>query len=93
MRFKWSQLVAQTILLSLFVAMFFSQVDAHGGNVESDLKEARDALLKQRSDLESLIDRKAGQVSNLQSEIDRLRVYLKDTDNALSNVDSALKGR
>ncbi len=96
MRGKRSQLTrwtSQFLFLSLLAALFVSSVNAYTDKVENELKSARDALKKQQSDLESLINNKATQVDKLQSEIDRLKVYLKDTDRALENVDSALKGR
>lgn len=96
MSMKKSQLATWTslfLLLSVFTTQFISKVNAHSSGVESDLKSTRDALAKQRSDLEDLIDKKATQVANLQSDIDRLRAYLRDTDHALSNVDAALRGR
>jgi len=85
----WTNL---SFLLSLFTIIFLSGVNAFSSGVESDLKETRAALIKQRSDLEGLIDRKSGQISSLQADVDRLRAYLKDTDHALSSVDAALRG-
>lgn len=82
-----------TLALPVLVSCLLTAVDAYTSAVESDLKSTRDALLKQRSDIEETIDKKAGQVANLQSEIDRLRAYLRDTDHALTSVDSALRGR
>ncbi len=93
MSIKKSQLAAWTGLFLLLSVLFITRVNAHSSGVESDLKSTRDALVKQRSDLEEAIDRKATQVANLQSDIDRLRAYLRDTDHALSNVDAALRGR
>lgn len=93
MSIKKSQLAAWTGLFLLLSVLFITRVNAHSSGVESDLKNTRDALVKQRSDLEEAIDRKATQVANLQTDIDRLRAYLRDTDHALSNVDAALRGR
>ncbi len=93
---KKSQLMAWTGLLMLFVALTsisLSGVNAYTSAVESDLKSTRDALLKQRSDIEEMIDKKNSQIANLQSDIDRLRAYLRDTDHALTSVDAALRGR
>ncbi|MCW5823177.1 MAG: hypothetical protein KIT34_10265 [Cyanobacteria bacterium TGS_CYA1] len=93
---KKSQLIAWTgfsLLLSVFITFSLSSVNAHSSGVESDLKSTRDALLRQRADIEEAIDKKAGQVASLQSEMDRLRAYLRDTDHALSSVDAALRGR
>lgn len=93
MSIKKAQLAVWTGLFLFLSVLFISKVNAHSSGVESDLKSTRDALVKQRSDLEEAIDRKATQVATLQSDIDRLRAYLRDTDHALSNVDAALRGR
>lgn len=96
MRAKRSQLLAWTgfsLMLSVLFTSLLTGVNAHSSGVESDLKSTRDALIKQRADIEEAIDKKAGQVANIQSEIDRLRAYLRDTDHALSSVDAALRGR
>lgn len=93
---KKSQLMAWigfSLLLSVLATFSLTGVNAHSSGVESDLKSTRDALIRQRADIEEAIDKKAGQVANLQSEIDRLRAYLRDTDHALSSVDAALRGR
>ncbi len=93
---KKAQLLAWTsfsLILSVLISCLIPGVNAHSSSVEADLKSTRDALIKQRSDLEEAIDRKASQVTTLQTDIDRLRAYLKDTDHALSNVDAALRGR
>jgi 3-methyladenine DNA glycosylase Tag len=65
---------------------------AYDSHVEGNLKYSRDALLKQRSEIEAVCDRKAAQVAQLQSEIDRFHQYLEDTDRSLRNIDSALRG-
>lgn len=93
---KKAQLLAWTsfsLILSVFITSTLSGVNAHSSIVESDLKSTRDALIRQRADLEGAIDRKTGQINTLQTDIDRLKAYLKDTDHALSNVDAALRGR
>lgn len=93
---KKSQLMAWIGLSMLLIALTsisLSGVNAHSSGVESDLKSTRDALIRQRADIEEAIDKKATQVANLQSDIDRLRAYLRDTDHALSSVDAALRGR
>lgn len=93
---KKAQLLAWSsfsLILSVFISSLIQGVNAHSSIVESDLKSTRDALVKQRADIEEAIDRKASQVAGLQADIDRLRAYLRDTDHALSNVDAALRGR
>ncbi len=93
---KKAQLLAWTsfsLILSVFISCLIPGVNAHSSSVEADLKSTRDALIKQRADIEEAIDRKAGQVASLQADIDRLRAYLRDTDHALTNVDAALRGR
>lgn len=96
MDYKKAQLLTWTcfsLILPVFSTSFLTAVNAHTSRVESDLKSTRDALIKQRADIEEAIDRKASQVTSLQAEIDRLRAYLRDTDHALSSVDAALRGR
>jgi hypothetical protein len=78
--------------LGLLSTMLFQKVIAFDPHVSADLNYSRNALLKQRSELEGACEMKAQQITQLQSDIDRLHTYLKDTDRALSNIDIALRG-
>jgi len=78
--------------LCLLSTLLWQRAVAYDSQVEGNLKYSRDALLKQRSEIEAACDRKAAQVAQLQSEIDRFHRYLQDTDRSLRNIDSALGG-
>jgi hypothetical protein len=70
----------------------FQAARAYDIGVEADLKYSRDALLKQRGEIQLAVARKTAQIAESQSEVDRLQAYLQDTDRALRNVDLALRG-
>ncbi len=72
--------------------MLLQHVLAYDSQVQADLKYSRDALLKQRAEIEAACDSRLSQIAQLEQEIVRLRAYLKDIDRALQNIDHALKG-
>ncbi|MDR3612737.1 MAG: hypothetical protein P4L53_04170 [Candidatus Obscuribacterales bacterium] len=85
-------LVLTTCSVCLLSSLIVQKVFAYDPQVEGDLNYSRNALLKQRSEIELACDRKMSQVAQLQNEIDRLHKYLEDTDRSLRYIDSALKG-
>lgn len=64
---------------------------AYDSQVLGDLQYSRNALLRQRSELEEACSRKESQMADLQRDIGRLRAYMQDTDHALRNIDAALR--
>lgn len=80
-------------LLIVIGACIFIPTGAFDAAIEAELKYSRDALVKQKSDIESDLERKASQIAKLEAEMQRMRVSLKDTDHALGLIDTTLRTR
>jgi hypothetical protein len=64
---------------------------AQGSTLAGNLFRSRDALLTQKSELESASDRIDKQMAELARQQDRIQNYLRDTDRALKDIDIALR--
>ncbi len=74
-------------------AFVFLPGGAFDSKLEADLKFSRDALVRQKGELETDLDAKVKQIAQLEMEVKRTQTYLKDTDHALGLIDNTLKIR
>jgi len=68
-----------------------SAATALDSGVYDNLNRSRDALLTQRKNLQDASDRLNRRIAELQRQLDSVNSYLRDTDNAIRDVESALK--
>jgi len=59
--------------------------------IYGNLNRSRDALLDQRAHLQEAADGLNKRIAELQRQLDSVNSYLRDTDNAVHDVDNALK--
>jgi len=92
--------VGRTIILSkvgIPAVLFATAILLVGGVAQSDtdvaynLKRTRDALLGQRQELLNAQHAVEVQLNELQQRNDRINAYLRDTDNSLRDVETALR--
>ena len=92
--------MGRTIILSkvgIPAVLFATAILLVGGVAQSDtdvaynLKRTRDALLGQRQELLNAQHAVEVQLNELQQRNDRINAYLRDTDNSLRDVETALR--
>ncbi len=64
---------------------------AYGAEVLNNLRKTRDALLDQRSHLETNANAIKQKMDELGKRLDIVNGYLRETDNALRDVDDAIR--
>ena len=84
-----AQYIVTTIVL--VIDIFTLAAVAYDGQVVANLKRSRDALLTQKTELENAEHRIDEQVIELHRQREQLDAYLRDTDRALRDVETALK--
>ncbi len=85
----WLLCIVTSIVL--LTDIFTLAAVAYDGQVVANLKRSRDALLTQKTELESATHRIDEQVAELHRQHEQLDAYLRDTDRALRDVETALK--
>lgn len=80
-------------ILIVFCVSIFLPTGAFDSKVEAELKYSRDALVRQKTDLETDLEHKAKQIAAIEMEMQKMRANLKDTDHALNMIDTTLKVR
>lgn len=92
--------MGRTIILSkvgIPAVLFATAILLVGGVAQADtdvaynLKRTRDALLGQRQELLNAQHAVEVQLNELQQRNDRINAYLRDTDNSLRDVETALR--
>lgn len=92
--------MGRTIILSkvgIPAVLFATAILLVGGVAQADtdvaynLKRTRDALLGQRQELLNAQHAVEVQLNQLQQRNDRINAYLRDTDNSLRDVETALR--
>lgn len=79
------------LCLGLVVAQAMPGVSARDQRVYDNLMRSRDALVNQRAYLQKGMDDINGQIHDLQEKSNRINDYLKQVDQALHDVDIALR--
>ena len=83
---------AKTIGCALIAAvMWAGSATALDSHIYDNLQRSRDALLTQRNHLQQTADDISRKIDALQRQQDTVNSYLRDTDNALHDVDEALR--
>jgi hypothetical protein len=77
-------------LLIAAITLIGSASSADTG-VYGNLNRSRDALLDQRAHLQQAADGISQKIAELQRQLDSVNAYLRDTDNAVRDIDNALK--
>jgi len=88
---KW--LLTGFALITLFFTADSLSVGATGRyshDVYQNLQRTRDALLGQRSELQTAKNEVLGQIDKLNQKVGRIDQYLKQVDDSLKDVDAAL---
>jgi septal ring factor EnvC (AmiA/AmiB activator) len=88
---KGLQLVAVFAVCMLAAGPWTQKLLAQGSDLSGNLFRSRDALLKQRSELQDASNRIDQQLAELSRQQDRIHEYLRDTDRALNDIDVALR--
>lgn len=82
------RILASTVLLSLF--WFCARATAYDAQTYNNLAKSRDALLTQRAHLQDAADQIGEKIDVLQRQLDTVNAYMRDTDSALRDVETAM---
>jgi len=80
------------LAIGLLPMLIVSVAIAYDSQVVDRLEKSRDALLDQKSRLEESDQRMGETIDELMLKRDRVKTYLRDTDDALREVEIALRG-
>ena len=89
---KRFRLIISLVIWTVFLAMPLAETAKADTDLMNNLQRSRDALLRQRGELQDADARIGAQISELGQQQSRVEAYLRDTDSALRNVESAMRG-
>ena len=79
------------LVLVAVISWTLGNVHAYSTEVVSNLQRTRDALLNQRSHLESKADEIKRKIDEYNRNLAIVNGYLRETDNALKDVENAIR--